>query len=264
MEKKTDILEHFKTAISSTIKTLSNSENVEISFGNQTIKTDKNTIRLPELEQINSKINYNQIRAIADSESLKLRFSDKKTLKFYEPSGNISKKLYQIAEKIRCEKIGSDHFKGVKNNIEQFYQERVNSLDLKSGEDKIVESFENYLRVKLFNSKNSNELEKKLKTYKKDLDIQFKKKIEELNNLTIDQAKFNSLISDLISKMSLDENLNEEEKTEEDNKENEKSDPKNQEKKSKEQKTEEQEMSVESGIPNLENETTESNKDGKN
>jgi cobaltochelatase CobT len=262
VEKKTDILEHFKTAISSTIKTLSNSENVEISFGNQTIKTDKNTIRLPELEQINSKINYNQIRAIADSESLKLRFSDKKTLKFYEPSGNISKKLYQIAEKIRCEKIGSDHFKGVKNNIEQFYQERVNSLDLKSGEDKIVESFENYLRVKLFNSKNSNELEKKLKTYKKDLDIQFKKKIEELNNLTIDQAKFNSLISDLISKMSLDENLNEEEKTEEDNKENEKSDPKNQEKKSKEQKTEEQEMSVESGIPNLENETTESNKDG--
>ena len=262
MEKKTDILEHFKTAISSTIKTLSNSENVEISFGNQNIKTDKNIIRLPELEQINSKINYNKIRAIADSESLKLRFSEKKTLKFYEPSGNISKKLYQIAEKIRCEKIGSDHFKGVKNNIEQFYQERVNSLDLKSSEDKIVESFENYLRVKLFNSKNSNELEKKLKTYKKDLDIQFKKKIEELNNLTLDQAKFNSLISDLISKLSLDENLNEEEKTEEDNKENEKSDPKNQEKKSKDQKTEEQEMSVESGIPNLENETTESNKDG--
>ncbi|MDB9752456.1 cobalamin biosynthesis protein CobT [Pelagibacteraceae bacterium] len=262
MEKKTDILEHFKTAISSTIKTLSNSENVEISFGNQTIKADKNTIRLPELEQINSKINYRQIRAIADSESLKLRFSDKKTLKFHEPSGNISKKLYQIAEKIRCEKIGSDYFKGVKNNIEKFYQERVNSLDLKSGEDKIVESFENYLRVKLFNSKNSNELEKKLKTYKKDLDIQFKKKIEELNNLTLDQAKFNSLISDLISKMSFDENLDEEEKTGEDNKENEKSDPKNQEKKSKEQKTEEQEMSVESGIPNLENETSESNKDG--
>ena len=263
MEKKTNILEHFKTAISSTIKTLSNSENIEISFGNQTAKTEKNSIRLPEIEQINSKINYNQIRAIADSESLKLRFSNKKTLKFYEPAGNMSKKLYLIAEKIRCEKIGSDKFKGVKDNIEKFYQERVNSLDLKSSEDKIIESFENYLRVKLFNIKNSNELEKKLKTYNKDLDIKFKENIEKLNNFTLDQVKFNSLVSDLISKMSLDENLNEEEKTEEDNKENKKeNDQKNQEKNSKEQKPEKQEMSIESGIPNLENETAESDKDG--
>ncbi len=263
MEKKTNILEHFKTAISSTIKTLSNSENIEISFGNQTAKTEKNSIRLPEIEQINSKINYNQIRAIADSESLKLRFSNKKTLKFYEPAGNMSKKLYLIAEKIRCEKIGSDKFKGVKDNIEKFYQERVNSLDLKSSEDKIIESFENYLRVKLFNIKNSNELEKKLKTYNKDLDIKFKENIEKLNNFTLDQVKFNSLVSDLISKMSLDENLNEEEKTEEDNKENKKeNDQKNQEKNPKEQKPEKQEMSIESGIPNLENETAESDKDG--
>ena len=77
MEKKSDILENFKTAISSTIKSLSNSEDVEVAFGNQSIKSEKNFIRLPELEQINNKINFNNIRAIADSESLKLRFSDK-------------------------------------------------------------------------------------------------------------------------------------------------------------------------------------------
>ena len=41
----------------------------------------------------------------------------------------------------------------------------------------IVESFENYLRVNFFNSKNNNELEKKLKTYTKDLDKKFKGKI---------------------------------------------------------------------------------------
>ena len=84
-----------------------------------------------EIEQINNKINYNQIRALADSESLKLRFSDNKTFKSYEPKVNISKKLYKIAEKIRFEKLGSDQFKGVKDNIEKYYQERINSLDLK-------------------------------------------------------------------------------------------------------------------------------------
>ena len=128
VEKKTETLEHFKTAIGSTVKSLSNSENVEISFGNQNTKIKKNTIRLPDIEKIDNKVNFKQIRALADSESLKIRFSNLKTYKLYEPKGNISKKLYKIAEKIRYEKLGSDKFIGVKNNIQQYYEERLNSL----------------------------------------------------------------------------------------------------------------------------------------
>ena len=139
MEKKSEILENFKTAIGSTVKSLSNSENVEVSFGDQNPQSKNNSIKLPEIEQVNNKINYSQIRALADSKSLKLRFSDDKIFKSYEPDGNISKKLYKIAEKIRCEKLGSDQFKGVKNNIEKYYQERTDSLDLKNNEDKIIE-----------------------------------------------------------------------------------------------------------------------------
>ena len=183
MEKKTEKLENFKTAIGSTIKSLSNSENVEISFGKQGVRSEKTTVKLPEIEQINNKINFDQIRALADSESLKIRYSSFKTFKSFEPKGNISKKLYKIAEQIRYEKIGSDTFKGVKNNIQKYYQERVNSLDLKSSEDKIIESFESYLRSKFFDLKNSKELEKKLKTFKKELDNKLKGKMKELHNL---------------------------------------------------------------------------------
>ena len=260
MEKKSEILENFKTAIGSTIKSLSNSEDVEVSFGNQNFQPKKNSIKLPEVEQINNKINYNQIRALADSKSLRLRFSDNKTFKSFEPEGNISKKLYKIAEKIRYEKLGSDQFRGVKNNIEKYYQERINALDLKSSEDKIIESFENYLRVKFFDSKNNKELEKKLKTHKKDLNEQFKGKIKQLSNLTHDQAQYNSLISDLISNMNLDENFDEEEKNEENKDENQKN-PKNNEQKTKEKKQEQQEMSIDSGVPDLEDQASESDKD---
>ena len=107
MENKKEKLEDFKTAISSTVRSLSNSQEIEISFGSQATKSSKNSIRLPDLEQGNNKLNYEKIRAIADSKSLNLRFSDIKTLKKYEPEGNISKKLYSISEKIRCEKIGT-------------------------------------------------------------------------------------------------------------------------------------------------------------
>jgi len=260
VEKKTEILEHFKTAIGSTIKSLSNSENVEVSFGNKDLKSKKNSIQLPDIEQINNKINYNQIRALADSESLKLRFSDKKIFKSYEPEGNISKKLYKIAEKIRFEKLGSDQFKGVKNNIQKYYQERVDSLDLKSSEDKIIESFENYLRVKFFESKNSKELEKKLKIYKQDLNEKFKGKIKQLSDLTHDQAQYNSLISNLISNMNLDQNFEEEENKE--NEEKKERNPKNHEQKAEKKEQEQQEMSIESGIPDLENQSSESDQDG--
>ena len=61
MEKKTETLEHFKTAIGSTVKSLSNSEDIEISFGNQNTKIKKNTIRLPDIEKIDNKINFKQI-----------------------------------------------------------------------------------------------------------------------------------------------------------------------------------------------------------
>ncbi len=262
MEKKTEILENFKTAISSTVKSLSNSENIEVSFGNQNTKSEKFLIKLPEIERINDKINYDQVRAIADSESLKIRFSDSKIFQSFEPDGNISKKLYQIAEKIRYEKLGSNQFKGVKKNIEKYYQLRTNSLDLKSSEDKMIESFENYFREKFLDSKNNKLLNKKLKTYKKDLDDKFKSNIKNLQDLTHDQAQFNSLISKLIEKMNLDESFEEEEKKEDENKEEKHSNQKNQDQKAEKQDQEQREMSIDSGMPDLENETKETDQDG--
>ena len=260
VDTKKEKIEDFKTAISSTVRSLSNSQKIEISFGNQPTKSEKNLIRLPAPDNLNNKINYEEIRAIADSKSLSFRFSDKQTLKRYEPEGNISKKLYNISEKIRCEKIGTNYFKGVKNNIEKFYQKRVSGLDLKSSEDKIVESFENYLRVKFLEFKNQNQIDKKLRSYKKDLNDNFKNKISELKDSFLDQEKFNSLISQLISNMSLDENIDNEEKKDDDNRnEDKQSKTKNQEQKTKQKEEKNEEMSIDANIPDLNNETKETN-----
>ena len=261
MDNKKEKLEDFKTAISSTVKSISNSQKIEVSFGNEVIKSDKNLIKLPAIDQLNNKLNYEEIRAVADSKSLQIRFSNEKTLKKYEPKGNISKKLYNISEKIRCEKIGTNYFKGIKNNIEKFYQKRISGLDLKSSEDKILESFENYLRVKFLDFKNESQLDKKLKSYKKDLNEQFKNQISKLKDLTLKQEKFNSLISQLISEMSLDDQVNNEEKRDGDDKKNDKqSNPQQQEKKTSEKDDKLDEMSIDSSIPDLENQAQESSK----
>ena len=83
MENKKEKIADFKTAISSTVRSLSNSEKIEVSFGNDGSKSGSNSIRLPDLSPINNKLNYNQIRAMADSKSMRHRFSDVKTFKKY-------------------------------------------------------------------------------------------------------------------------------------------------------------------------------------
>ena len=96
--------------------------------------------------------------------------------------------------------------------MKKFYLNRISGLDLKNSEDRIVESFENYLRVKFLDFKNDNKTDKKIKILQKDLNDQFKNRISELKEFTLDQEKFNSLISKIISSMSLDENVENEEK----------------------------------------------------
>ena len=104
-------------------------------------------------------------------------------------------------------------------------------------------------------------LKKKFKSYKKDLNEKFKDKISELKESTLDQEKYNSIISQIITDMSLDENMNDEQKKDEENEDNERQQkPQNQDQKSQEKEDKPEEMSIDSGMPDLENEAKESDK----
>ena len=93
------------------------------------------------------------------------------------------------------------------------------------------------------------------------MDDKFKGKIKELNNLTQNQAQYNALISTLISEMGLDDNFNEEDKKDDDNKDKKPDDTKNEEQQADKKEEINQEMSIESGVPDLDNQTKESDQD---
>ena len=262
MQKKDELLENFKTAIISTIKSISNTAEIEVTFGKESVNKEKITIRLPELESFNNKINYAKARALADSEALKMRYSNTKILKNYEPNGNISKKLYSIAEKIRCEKLGSIKFQGIKKNIQNYYEERVKNLNLNKSENKIEEAFENYLRVNLLDLKNNKMVEKEFKSHKKKFDSKLKVKLSEINSTLKDQDKFNFLISSLISELNINETI-EKEASKQENRQEGSADnsPEENEKKHQDQEKQDQEMSIETGVPDVENYAKESDEE---
>ena len=263
MEKKTDILENFKIAIRSTIKSIVGIQDIEVTFGDKSSSNKKNTINLPEVITIHNEFDYIKTRALADSEALRIKCSDPEIYSSYEPRGNISKLLYSVAEKIRYEKVGSLNFRGIKNNINKFYDLKNKKKNkAKNKDNELVDAFEYYLRNKMLGTNKDKMLDQSYKNYKKELDENLKNKIEKLNNSLFDQEKYNSLISNLISEMEIeDKNDSQEEEKEnqqdnnnQENQANEKSDQSAKEK-------ENDQMSIEAGLPDVENLSDENNLD---
>ena len=259
MQKKEEILENFKTAIKSTIKSISNKEDIEISFGGQDILSDNNKLKLPEINEFQNKINFDLTRALADSESLKLRYSDKKILKNFEPKGSKAKKLYEIAEKIRYESIGIQEYQGIKENLINYYSNRKPP---QNKQENIYFAFETYLRKEFFEVNKKLDKEEVLTKFKKNFDKVFKAKINKIKEYVDKQETFNEAISEIIKKLEIEDTSDYEEmdnkKEEDNNKEVSNKDDIDQKKESKHD--ENQEMAIDTSIPELDNLADENDK----
>ena len=130
MDEQELLKERFKSAVSSTVKAISENFDLEIRFGNL-MDSKKNSLNLPEVVNLKKLQDFTNLRAFADSVALKIKYTDKKIYLENEPKGSMSKALYAIAEKIRYEKIGSNKLKGVKNNITQCYENKFKKKRLK-------------------------------------------------------------------------------------------------------------------------------------
>ena len=250
MEKKTEIIENFKIVITSTIKSIVGDQDIEVTFGSETNKKNNKSINLPAFKNINNTHDYIKARALADSEALKFKCSDFNIYNNYEPQGNMSKLLYAAAEKVRYENIGSSYFKGIKKNLNYLYESKnMAKIDHENSDYEFLEAFEYYLRNNILKHNKNKESENKYKKYKKKLDSKFKEKLELLNNSLLDQKKFNSLISKIISQFKIDE-ITESEKSDESQKNNENLENKTKDEKSDSSKDSmDNEMSIDASLP---------------
>ncbi|MDC0059921.1 cobalamin biosynthesis protein CobT, partial [Pelagibacteraceae bacterium] len=156
MDERELLKERFKSAITCAVKAISENFDLEVKFGNN-LSSKKNSLNLPEIASLKKIQDFTNLRAFADSEALKIKYTNKKIFLENEPKGAMSKALYAIAEKIRYEKIGSDKLKGIKNNIMQCYESKFKDKkieEIKTESDvPITEAFELYLRSHFFKIK---------------------------------------------------------------------------------------------------------------
>ena len=218
MDKENFAKEKFKSALSSTAKAVSGNLNLEIKFGDKT-SSENNSLYLPDIINLKNLNDYINIRALADSESLRIKYTDKNTYLKNEPRGVKAKALYALAEKIRYEKIGSEELKGIKKNIINSYENKFKEKKIEEIRTEtdvtVTDAFELYLRSHFFKIK-ENQVSKKILSHWKDLfDKKIKKNLNNLDKNLNDQKIFADIISNIIDDLGLVETNDE--KTQEEN-----------------------------------------------
>ena len=90
MDEKKLLKERFKVAVSSAVKVISEQFDLEVKFGNN-LNKKKDSLNLPEVANLRSLQDFTNIRAFADSEALKIKYTDKKIYHENEPKGAMAK-----------------------------------------------------------------------------------------------------------------------------------------------------------------------------
>ncbi len=208
MSKKEEFFkERFKQALDSTYKVISEE------FHNLSKKENPKDISDYKISNLYSREDYIKFRALADSNALKKKFSDKNVFKKNFPKNHSYKIFYEISEKIRCELLGSDMLNGIKKNINENYNNKIlNKKDsnIKKREDvNVSEAFElyllkNFLDIKL--NKASNNI---LSCWEDKFDKNIKKHVQFLKKNITDQNKYNEKFSEIFQNMEIFENENE-------------------------------------------------------
>ena len=100
MSKENNFKEKFKSALVSTAKVISDDYKIKINKKN---KSSQN-IDFFELDNLNSRTDFIKYRAEIDSKAIKKKFSNNKIYKENAPKNSSCRTLYELSEKIRCEK----------------------------------------------------------------------------------------------------------------------------------------------------------------
>ncbi|MDC0054765.1 cobalamin biosynthesis protein CobT [Candidatus Pelagibacter sp.] len=227
MKKEEDIKEQFKKVLISTAKVISDEYAIKNELKENLSSKNFNFF---EIDNLNTKNDFIELRAKADSEALKRKFSNKQIYQKNLPKNSSCRSLYDISEKIRYELLGSKMLKGISKNFYENYNYKIKIKrkdQIKTKEDvKVAEAFELYMLKNFFNIKLNNLSEKILSIWENDFKNSLDKHIiflkKNLENQEIYNSKFSKLLQDMeVFDSNDDENQNDnQEENKQDNNQN--------------------------------------------
>ena len=242
MNKEDNFKEKFKQALISTVKVISDDYRPNIDKKNASSKN----LNFFELDNLSSRHDFIRLRAEADSEALKKKFSNKEIYQKNLPSNSSYRSLYDISEKIRYELLGSKMLKGISKNFNENYNNKLSLKrkdQLKTKDDvNVVEAFELYMLKKFLNIKLNTISSKILSFWEKEFNSSLNNHIKFLNKNIENQEAYNSKFSEILEQMGIYDSESENEKNEtQDNQENNENNNKENQSEGEQEKSEQEE-----------------------
>ena len=203
MNKEDNYKEKFKQALISTVKVISG----DFKPKNDKSNASSDNISFFELDNLTSKHDFIRLRAEADSEALKKKFSNKEIYQNNLQNKPSYKSLYEISEKVRYEMLGSKMLKGISKNLNQNYSQKLSLKrkdQLNSKEDvNVVEAFELYMLKKFLNIKLNTVSSKILSFWEKEFNSTLNNHIKFLHDNVENQEAYNSKFSEILEEMGI-------------------------------------------------------------
>ncbi len=222
-DKINSFKEKFRQALTSTVKVIS--DDYKIPEKKNDDNSNSKNQNFFEIEELSNKNDFLKLRAKADTEALKKKFSNKSIYNKNLPNNASCRLLYNVAERIRYEVLGSKMLKGIEKNLSENYIRKINLKrkdQLKSKEDvPISEAFELYM-LKKFHKIRLNPLSSKmLNFWEKDFNDYIDDHIDFLKKNLESQDSYGSKFSEILEKMDIFDTEENDETKNEENKENE-------------------------------------------
>ena len=204
MNKEDSQKEKFKKALTSTVKVISDDYKQETKLKKNQSSKNYNFF---ELDNLSCKNDYIKFRAEADSEALKRKFSNKEIYQKNLPKSSSCRSLYNIAEKIRYELLGTKMLKGISKNLSENYNYKIalkRKDQLKTKEDvNISEAFELYMLKNFFDIKLNKLSNKILSFWENDFKSSLDQHLNYLSKNLENQENYNAKFSELLGKMEI-------------------------------------------------------------
>tara|TARA_B100000902_G_scaffold260310_1_gene246552 strand:+ start:739 stop:2529 length:1791 start_codon:yes stop_codon:yes gene_type:complete len=212
--KHNNLIEKFKTALTSTAKVIS--DDLELKDSGKKKSTDSNYI---EIDNLSKPSDFIKLRAETDSKALKKKFSNTDIYKKNLPSNSSSRSLYNLAEKIRYEYLGGKMLKGVKKNFNENYSQIINNTrkeQLRNKEDvSVVEAFELYMLKNFHQIELNTTTAKMLDFWEKDFEKSINKHKKFLKENLENQNSYSLRFSKILDEMDIFQSEKDDEKREE-------------------------------------------------
>ena len=221
--KENNFKEKFRQALISTSRVISDDYKPNIKITDKNLSS-KNT-NFFEIDNLSNKNDFIKLRAEADSLALKKKFSNREIFNKNAPVNKSYLSLYNIAEKIRYENLGSKMLKGIKKNLTEDYYQKLNLKrkdQLKTKEDvSVSEAFELYMLKNFFKIKLNPLTTKMLNLWEKDFSSSIDKHLDFLNKNLENQNDYNSKLNEILQEMDIFNSENNEDNEKEKDKEKE-------------------------------------------